>query len=113
MKFPDRSSLQRIVEAHYGVDISEAKSSLKSGFDGVFANAAIDKFIGLRNAGNLFKNPGTSEFLDWLDAMMEFGKADTLLPSLRSLDSKQLPFREVLFKVQKDWQQFQPLAGEA
>ena len=113
MKFPDRSNLQRIVEAHYGVDISETKSSLKSGFDSAFANAAIDKFIGLRDAGNLFKNPGTSEFLDWLDAMMQFGKADTLLPLLRSLDSKQLPFREVLFKVQKDWQQFQPLASEA
>jgi MoxR-like ATPase len=108
MKFPDRTGLQKIVEAHYGEAITgrtesaTAETSPKT----EFISAAIGRFLRLRESGELYKNPGTSEFLDWVDAMMTFGNLTTLLPVLKSRDTKQIPFREVLFKVQKDWQKF-------
>ncbi|MCY7407001.1 MAG: MoxR family ATPase [Alkalinema sp. CAN_BIN05] len=108
MKFPDRTGLQKIVEAHYGeaITVSTESTTAKTQLKTDFVNAAIDRFLRLRESGELYKNPGTSEFLDWVDAMMTFGNLTTLLPLLKSLDTKQIPFREVLFKVQKDWQKF-------
>ncbi len=104
MKFPDGAGLRKIVEAHYGTESSE--SVLKEPEKNELVNEAIKKFLSLRESGGLFKNPSTSEFLDWIDALIEFGNGSAMVPLLRSTDEKKIPFRELLFKVQKDWNQF-------
>jgi MoxR-like ATPase len=101
MKFPDKAGLKAIVEAHYGE--IETQSEV---FSGEVVDVAIDKLLSLREASNLFKNPSTSEFLDWIDALLQFGNAEQMMLWLRSSDVKRIPFRELLFKVQKDWDQF-------
>jgi MoxR-like ATPase len=101
MKFPDKAGLKAIVEAHYGEIETQSEA-----FSGEVVDVAIDKLLMLRESSNLFKNPSTSEFLDWIDALLQFGNAEQMLLWLRSPDVKQIPFRELLFKVQKDWVQF-------
>jgi MoxR-like ATPase len=104
MKFPDRNGLQKIVEAHYG-ELAEPVAAARS-FKQELVDAAIDRFLKLRESKALFKSPATSEFLDWLDAMVEFGDGGKLVTLLKGDDDKRLPFREVLLKVEKDWVQF-------
>jgi MoxR-like ATPase len=108
MKFPDRKGLENIVKAHYGNDVL---STTLKGADvepdrAELLNVAIDRFLTLRSTGGLFKEPSTSEFLDWVEALMNFGNAATWVPLLRSTDETKIPFRELLFKVQKDWGKF-------
>jgi MoxR-like ATPase len=110
MKFPDRKGLQKIVEAHYG-ELAEPATSARN-FKQELVDAAIDRFIKLRESKALFKSPATSEFLDWLDAMVEFGDGERLVKLLGLADDKRLPFREVLLKVQKDWDQFSAMGLE-
>jgi MoxR-like ATPase len=97
IQFPKPSGLRDIITAHYPPDIKP---------DPELVDAAVDKFIAIRSQAGLFKYPGTSEFLDWVAAMVKFGNLAKLLPQLRILESKEIPFREVLFKVQKDWDIF-------
>ncbi len=113
MKFPDRDGLQKIVEAHYGelANPTTAIETQAKSFKQELVDAAIDRFIKLRESKALFKSPATSEFLDWLDAMVEFGDGERLVKLLGLADDKRLPFREVLLKVQKDWDQFSAMEG--
>ena len=104
MKFPDGTGLRKIVEAHYGNEAPD--SILKEPLRNELVNVAIDRFLSLRESGGLFKNPSTSEFLDWVDALIEFGNGSAIMSMLRSTDEKRIPFRELLFKVQKDWTKF-------
>ncbi|NJM48779.1 MAG: MoxR family ATPase [Alkalinema sp. RU_4_3] len=110
MKFPDRNGLQKIVEAHYGeaeaTQATATQATEAKGFKQALVDAAIDRFLKLRDSKALFKSPATSEFLDWLDAMVEFGDGERLVKLLGLEDDKRLPFREVLLKVQKDWDLF-------
>lgn len=99
IQFPKSSGLKKIIAAHYP-SVMEQKPNTE------LVDAAVDKFITIRNQVGLFKHPGTSEFLDWVAAMVKFGNLEKLLLQLRVLDSKEIPFREVLFKVQKDWDLF-------
>jgi MoxR-like ATPase len=108
MKFPDSAGLRKIVEAHYGMESPD--SVLKEPLKNELVNEAIKKFLSLRESGGLFKKPSTSEFLDWIDALIEFGNGRKVMSMLRSADEKQIPFRELLFKVQKDWTQFRSVA---
>lgn len=101
MKFPDKAGLEKIVEAHYGELRTESESVASEVID-----AAIDKLLTLRDSSNLFKNPATSEFLDWIDALLQVGNPEKMVSLLKSSDAKKIPFRELLFKVQKDWDQF-------
>jgi MoxR-like ATPase len=108
MKFPDRTGLENIVKAHYGEPKDEAQN-LKQDFNPVsdeLVKATIDRFLALRNTEGLFKKPGTSEFLDWMDAIVNVNVENSgrLLAALQ--DDGKVPFRELLFKVQKDWQKF-------
>jgi MoxR-like ATPase len=107
MKFPNDAGLRKIVEAHYGTESPD--SVLKETGKNELVNVAIDRFLSLRESGGLFKNPSTSEFLDWIDALIEFGNGRAIVSMLRSADEKQIPFRELLFKVQKDWTQFRSM----
>ncbi|MBD2033831.1 MoxR family ATPase [Leptolyngbya sp. FACHB-321] len=96
MEFPDDpQQLQTIVAAHY-----EAQETLPKDL----IDAAIDRFLLVRREGELFKKPGTSEFLDWLKALMNFEAqpypADALAPD------QPIPHRELLFKLRADWQKY-------
>jgi MoxR-like ATPase len=110
VEFPKKEHLLQIIAAHY----AHAPESP----DPALANAAADQFLAICQTGKLFKNPGTSEFLDWISAMVKFGSVEALLKQLSAAhDASQresgqresVPFREVLFKVRQDWQQFKPM----
>jgi MoxR-like ATPase len=69
-------------------------------------DAAIEKFLAVRNEGGLIKKPGTSEFLDWLKALYTFGERPYEAQKL--LSDSRLPYRELLLKIQQDWRKFEP-----
>jgi MoxR-like ATPase len=105
VEFPNKDHLLKIIEAHYGA--AEAPPT-------ALVDAAADRFLGICKSAKLFKNPGTSEFLDWISAMMKLGQVETLLKQLTSKQessqetAQAVPFREVLFKVKDDWRRFKP-----
>lgn len=99
LKFPDKDGLKKIIAAHYPTSGKEQPTKY-------LIDAAVDKLIEVRENRGLFKQPGTSEFLDWIAAMTKFGKVQKLVKQLEAKDSKAIPFREVLFKVKQDWDQF-------
>jgi MoxR-like ATPase len=112
VEFPKKDHLLKIIEAHYAAnETAEAPPT-------ELVEAAADRFLAICESKTLFKNPGTSEFLDWISAMMKLGSVETLLKQLVVTD-KQLseetvqavPFREVLFKVRQDWKQFKPVSA--
>lgn len=58
ISFPDRATMQQIVDVHY--------PSIKE----KLVNAALDSFYELRGVTGLKKKPSTSELLDWLKLLM-------------------------------------------
>ena len=58
INFPDRETMQEIVEVHY--------PHLKTDI----LRAALDTFFALRDVPGLKKKPSTSEFLDWLRLLL-------------------------------------------
>ena len=58
IKFPDRDTLQSIVDVHF----PKLKSELVS--------SALDAFLRMREAPGLKKKPSTSELLDWLKLLL-------------------------------------------
>ena len=58
INFPDRATLQAIVDVHY------------RGIREDVLSAALDTFFSLRDAPGLKKKPSTSEFLDWLHLLL-------------------------------------------
>ena len=64
VEFP-KDKLKEIVEIHYQVKKEKAPSAN-------LIDAAVSRFTAIREAQNLFKSPGTSEFLDWLNALQKF-----------------------------------------
>jgi MoxR-like ATPase len=92
IKFPEEQ-LKLIVETHFsrqGVAVPPT------------TDLAISRFLALRNGERLHKKPGTSEFLDWLDALAHFSQTNSEVVQLTS-DSP-LPYPELLFKLRADWQ---------
>jgi MoxR-like ATPase len=59
--FPDRSTLQQIVQVHF----PDLRNDVLA--------AALDTFFALRDAPGLKKKPSTSEFLDWLHLLLNEG----------------------------------------
>lgn len=99
IKFPDdEARLREIIKVHYEIQGESAPEDALTG-------AAADRFLKLRGEGNLYKKPGTSEFLDWLEALYKFKSepysAEMLAPEQR------LPYPELLFKLRADWQRHQ------
>lgn len=99
IKFPNKDGLKKIIAAHYPTTVAEKPTES-------LVEAAANKLIAVRENRELFKQPGTSEFLDWIAAMLKFGSVQKLVEQLETKDSKSIPFREVLFKVQQDWDRF-------
>lgn len=96
MEFPDnRRQLQAIVAAHYQAQKAPPTNLVE---------AAIDRFLQVRQEGGLFKKPGTSEFLDWLKALISFESQP--YPAAALAPDQPLPYRELLFKLRADWQKY-------
>ena len=99
IKFPDKDQLQKIVQARYQTQPDSTSLSPQ------LIESASDRFLDIRNTGGLFKNPGTSEFLDWLSALQSFESKPYSASDLKTV--KPLPYRELLFKLRADWQKHQ------
>jgi MoxR-like ATPase len=101
VQFPSAERLKKIVKLHY--QLKEGVSAPPA----PLAEAAIARFQEVRNTGGLFKLPGTSELLDWLEALRSF--AGKPLPPEKLASDQPIPYRDLLFKVRNDWQKYAPL----
>jgi len=100
VKFPDdEARLKKIVDAHYRSRSRKTKG-IKKPSSGLF-KAAAGRFLTLRGSGSLFKNPGTSEFLDWLNALQNFEENPYKAAQLKT--DKFIPYPELIFKLRSDW----------
>jgi len=96
IKFPDRETMQSIVDVHYP---GLKKSLLKE---------ALEVFFELREIPGLKKKPSTSELLDWLKLLL----AEEIPPeALRSKDNKVAvpPLHGALLKNEQDVHLFERL----
>jgi MoxR-like ATPase len=107
LEFPGPETLRKIVEMHYAQRQIEIAPEFMP-----LVEASAQRLKDLR-ALEPIKKPGTSEFLDWIEAMrLSLAQGQRSLPDLmgylepKDKKEKRVPFREVLFKVQRDWQEF-------
>ena len=96
IRFPDQSTLEKIVEIHF----PNIKKSL--------LDRALTQFFEIRETPGLKKKPSTSEVLDWLKLLL----ADDISPSeLRNDPKNILPkLHGALLKNEQDVQLFERLA---
>ncbi len=96
IKFPDRETMQAIVDVHFP-DLK--KNLLKQ---------ALDAFYQMRDLPGLKKKPSTSEFLDWLKLLMA---EDIPAEALHSQDNKAAipPLHGALLKNEQDVHLFERL----
>jgi len=97
IKFPDRETMQEIINVHFP-DIQ-----------GVLVKKAMDIFYDVRDVPGLKKKPSTSELLDWLKLLLA---EDMPLDVLQSKDpSKAIPpLHGALLKNEQDVMLFERLA---
>jgi MoxR-like ATPase len=97
IKFPDRDTMQAIVNVHFP-DIQ-----------GMLVREALNVFYDIREVPGLKKKPSTSELLDWLKLLMN---EDMPLDVLKSRDPKKLipPLHGALLKNEQDVMLFERLA---
>ncbi|WP_369413498.1 AAA family ATPase [Caldovatus aquaticus] len=97
IRFPDRETMERIVEAHY------------PGLRKDLVREALDVFFRIREVPGLRKKPATSELLDWLKLLM----VEDLPPeALRAKEGKLIipPLYGALLKNEQDVHLFERLA---
>ncbi len=97
IKFPDRETMQRIVDVHY------------PGISRLLLNEALTSFFELRELPGLKKRPSTSEFLDWLKLLL----AEEIGPELlRERNAAKLipPLHGALLKNEQDVHLFERIA---
>ena len=97
IQFPDRETMQQIVDVHYP-DLSN-----------VLAKEALDVFFQVRSVNGIRKKPSTSELIDWLQLLM----ADSLsLKTLQKADQSttMMPLYGALLKNEHDVQMLERLA---
>ena len=97
IRFPDRETMERIVDVHF----PEIKRAL--------VREALTVFYELREVPGLKKKPSTSELLDWLKLLM----IEDLPPeALKAKDAKSLipPLHGALLKNEQDVHLFERLA---
>ena len=97
IKFPDKETMQRIIDVHYPNIQHE------------LVREALGIFYEIREVPGLKKKPSTSELLDWLKLLM----AESLTPEiLRERDPKKLipPMHGALLKNEQDVHLFERLA---
>ena len=96
IRFPDRDTMQRIVDVHF----PRLKKALLT--------EAMEVFFGLRDIAGLKKKPSTSELIDWLKLLV----AEDIPPeALRSADGKTAipPLHGALLKNEQDMHLFERL----
>ena len=97
IKFPDRETMQRIVDVHY------------PGISHLLLHEALTSFFELRELPGLKKRPSTSEFLDWLKLLL----AEDIGPELlRERNAARLipPLHGALLKNEQDVHLFERIA---
>lgn len=89
IRFPDRDTMARIIDAHY------------PGLKSELVNAALTLFYDLREVPGLKKKPSTSELLDWLKLLMV---EDIDPATLRAKDARAVipPLCGALLKNEQD-----------
>ncbi|ENO76480.1 AAA family ATPase [Thauera sp. 63] len=96
IRFPDRDTMQRIVDVHF------------PGIRKQLLTEALEVFFGLREVPGLKKKPSTSELIDWLKLLV----AEDIPPEvLRSQDGKVVvpPLHGALLKNEQDMHLFERL----
>ena len=97
IKFPDRETMQQIVDVHY------------PGISHLLLHEALTSFFELRELPGLKKRPSTSEFLDWLKLLL----AEDIGPELlRERNAARLipPLHGALLKNEQDVHLFERIA---
>ncbi|MDE1939936.1 MAG: MoxR family ATPase [Alphaproteobacteria bacterium] len=97
IKFPDRETMQKIVDVHY------------PGIKQQLTAEALNAFYQLREVPGLKKKPSTSELLDWLKLLLN---EDIEPETLREKDAARLipPLHGALLKNEQDVHLFERLA---
>lgn len=96
IRFPDRDTMQRIVDVHF------------PGIRKALLTEALEVFFGLRDVPGLKKKPTTSELIDWLKLLV----AEDIPPeALRAQDNKAIvpPLAGALLKNEQDMHLFERL----
>ena len=96
IKFPDRKTMQEIVDVHF--------PKLKK----ILLKEALDTFYRVRDVPGLKKKPSTSELLDWIKLLLA---EDVSAETLRNSDSRKSipPFYGALLKNEQDVHLFEQL----
>lgn len=97
IRFPDRETMQAILDVHF------------PGIQKVLVNRALDIFYELREVPGLKKKPSTSELIDWLKLLLV---EDMPLEVLQSRDTRSAipPLAGALIKNEADVMLFERLA---
>ncbi|HTG38723.1 MoxR family ATPase [Sphingomonas sp.] len=97
IRFPDRDTMQAIVDVHF------------PGIQRVLVNRALDLFYEVRDVPGLKKKPSTSELIDWLKLLLA---EDMPLDVLQSRDTRSAipPLHGALIKNEADLMLFERLA---
>jgi MoxR-like ATPase len=95
--FPDRDTMQQIVDVHY------------PGIQQALVNEALEVFFRIREMNNLKKKPSTSELIDWLKLLIA---DDIPVDLLQNKDIAQAmpPLYGALLKNEQDVHMLQRLA---
>jgi MoxR-like ATPase len=96
IKFPDRDTMQKIVDVHF------------PGIKQALLKEALEVFFGLREVPGLKKKPSTSELIDWLKLLVA---EEIPIEALRSPDQKASipPLHGALLKNEQDMHLFERL----
>ena len=97
IKFPDRETMQAIVDVHF------------PGIQKILVSKAMDIFYEIRDVPGLKKKPSTSELLDWLKLLLN---EDMPLDVLQNSDPTKAipPLHGALLKNEQDVMMFERLA---
>ncbi len=96
IRFPDKDTMQKIVDVHF------------PGIKKMLLREALEVFFEVRDVPGLKKKPSTSELLDWLKLLL----AEDISPeTLRSKDNKKIipPLHGALLKNEQDVHLFERL----
>ena len=85
IRFPDRQTMRKIVDAHY------------PGLQEALVGDALDAFYGLREVPGLKKKPSTSELLDWIKLLVAEG-----IPAKNGDEEALPPLSGALLKTEQD-----------
>jgi MoxR-like ATPase len=97
IKFPDRDTMQAIVDVHFPK------------IQKILVNRAMDIFYEVRDVPGLKKKPSTSELIDWLKLLLA---EDMPLEVLQNKDNRSAipPLHGALIKNEQDVMLFERLA---